>query len=148
RFESHTSREFLYEVCEKLAAKGVAKAFVLKIRGCVVAVRVGFVVGDQLYLYYSGYDPKWAKYSVPTTVVAEAMKYAIAKGLKAVNLSTGTDVSKTRWGARLVPYQEAVQMNPRVRSRMTYSAYRSLTEESRPRWLAPILQALPKRAWA
>jgi CelD/BcsL family acetyltransferase involved in cellulose biosynthesis len=148
RFESHTSREFLYEVCDRLAARGVARVFVLKIRGCVVAARIGFVVGDQLYLYYSGYDPRWSKYSVPTTVVAEAMKYAIEKGLKAVNLSTGTDVSKTRWGARLVPFQEAVQAHPRVRSRVTYAAYRSLMDDGRPRWLGPILKTLPKRAWA
>jgi CelD/BcsL family acetyltransferase involved in cellulose biosynthesis len=147
RFESHTSREFLYEVCERLAQRDAARVFLLKIRGCVVAARIGFVVGDQLYLYYSGFDPRWGKYSVPTTVVAEAMKYAIEKGLKAVNLSTGTDVSKTRWGARLVTFQEAVQPSPGFGSRVKYAAYKSLQDGHHPQWMAPILNSLPKRAW-
>jgi CelD/BcsL family acetyltransferase involved in cellulose biosynthesis len=146
RFETDSSRNFLYEVCDRLAQRGVARVFVLKIKGCVVATRIGFIVGDQLYLYYSGYDPRWARYSVSTTIVAEAFKYAIASGLKTVNLSTGTDVSKTRWGARVVPYQEAVQQNPRVRSRMTYAAFRSLMG-GQNKWLSPILKTLPKRAW-
>lgn len=147
RFESDTSRRFLYEVCDRLATSGVARVFMMKVRGCVVATRIAFVVGEQLYLYYSGFDPRWAKYSVSTTIVAEAMKYAIEKGLKAANLSTGTDVSKTRWGARLVPFYEAIQPRAGVRSRVTYAAYRSLTG-GQGRWLDPVLRALPKRAWA
>ena len=146
RFETDTSRTFLYDVCDRLAQRGVARVFVLRIGGSVVATRIGFVVGDQLYLYYSGFDPKWSKYSVSTTIVAEAFKYAIANGLKAVNLSTGTDVSKTRWGARLVPYLEAMQPHPRMRSRMTYAAFRSLTG-GQNKWLTPIMNSLPKRAW-
>ena len=51
-------------------------------RGQIVAMRLGFVVDDSLYLYYSGYDPLWARYSVMTTTVAEALKYAIACGLQ------------------------------------------------------------------
>jgi CelD/BcsL family acetyltransferase involved in cellulose biosynthesis len=147
RFESDAARRFLYEVCDRLAARGVARVFMLKVRGCVVATRIAFVVGEQLYFYYSGFDPRWAKYSVSTTIVAEAMKYAIQKGLKAANLSTGTDVSKTRWGARLVPFYEAIQPRSRMRSQMSYAAYRRLTRGP-SRWLEPLVRALPKRAWA
>ena len=151
RFSSDTSRRFLYEVCERLAARGVVRVFVLKIRGCVVAMRIAFVVGEHLYLYYSGFDPRWAKYSVSTTIVAEAMKYAIDQGLTGVNLSTGTDVSKTRWGARLVPFPEAIQTSPRVRSRVTYAAYRRL-RGGQPveanSWRSVVRRQLPMRSWA
>jgi CelD/BcsL family acetyltransferase involved in cellulose biosynthesis len=151
RFPSETSRRFLYEVCDRLAARGVVRVFILKIRGCVVAVRIAFVVGEHLYLYYSGFDPRWAKYSVSTTIVAEALKYAIEQGLTGANLSTGTDVSKTRWGARLVPYQEAIQTRPRVRSRVTYAAYRRLLggQSLEPNsWLSAVRRRLPVRTWA
>ncbi len=154
RFETQRSREFLYEVCDRLANRGVARVFLLKIRGCVVAARIGFVVGDHLYMYYSGFDPKWSKYSVPTTVVAEAMKYAIASGLTAINLSTGTDVSKTRWGARCVIVHEAVQSSPRIRSRLAYEAYSRLRQSpiaegaETSAWWSPLARVLPKRAWA
>jgi CelD/BcsL family acetyltransferase involved in cellulose biosynthesis len=146
RFETDTSRRFLYEVCDRLAQRGSTRVFVLKIRGCIVATRVAFVVGDQLYLYYSGYDPRWAKYSVSTTILAEAFKYAIEQGLTAANLSTGTDVSKTRWGARAVPFPDAVQVQPRVRSRVAYGAYRALLN-AQSDWLGPLASHLPKRAW-
>ncbi len=146
RFASTTSRSFLYEVCERLAARGVTRVFTLKIRGCVVAVRIAFVVGDEIYLYYSGFDPRWAKYSVSTTIVAEAIKYAIEHGLKGANLSTGTDVSKTRWGARLAAFAEAMEIHPRLRSRLTYGAYRHLKGDpliDRMGWLGAFRRTLP-----
>src|SRR5579859_289582 len=148
RFASVTSRRFLYDVCDRLAARGVARVFVLKIRGCVVAVRIAFVVGEQIYFYYSGFDPQWAKYGVSTTIVAEGIKYAIAQGLTTANLSTGTDVSKTRWGARLVCFPEATQVRPRLRSRSLHGAYLHLRGSSLvrpPGWLSALRQALPSR---
>jgi len=150
RFASETSRRFLYEVCDRLATRGAARLFVLKVRGCIVAVRIAFVVGEHIYFYYSGFDPRWAKYSVSTTIVAEGMKYAIGLGLTGANLSTGTDVSKTRWGARLVPFQEAIQTRPRVRSRVTYAAYRRLLArpDGAPNgWLKVLRRTLPSRRW-
>jgi hypothetical protein len=33
-----------------------------------------------------------------TTTVVETLEYAIREGMASVNLSTGTDASKTRWG--------------------------------------------------
>jgi len=56
------------------------KLFALKIGAEIVAMRIGFVVGDGLYLYYSGFDPKWWEFGVMTTTMAEAIKYAIGRG--------------------------------------------------------------------
>jgi CelD/BcsL family acetyltransferase involved in cellulose biosynthesis len=109
RFSSALVRWFLYQVCRRLAETGSARVFELVIGGEAVASRIGFIVGDSLYLYYSGFDPRWGKYSVMTTTMAEAIKYAIAQGLTSVNLSPGTDVGKTRWGPREIPYREAIQ---------------------------------------
>jgi CelD/BcsL family acetyltransferase involved in cellulose biosynthesis len=147
RFESGVARRFLYEACDRLAERGAARVFLLKVRGCVVATRIAFVVGEQLYFYYSGFDPKWGKYSVSTTIVAEAIKYAIAQGLTSANLSTGTDVSKTRWGAELVAYREATQTRRRLKSRIAYTAFRTAFDPRFREWLSPIAAALPRRSW-
>ena len=125
-FESQVAREFLVDLCERYADRGVARIFLLKIGEQVVATRIGFAFGSTLYLYYSGYDPAWAKYSVMTTTVAEAIKYAIAEGFAEVNLSTGNDVSKTRWGPQEVVYREAVLRSVRPRGKVALEAYRYL----------------------
>jgi CelD/BcsL family acetyltransferase involved in cellulose biosynthesis len=98
--------------------------FRIRVGGAVVAVRLGFVAGDCLYLYYSGYDPRYSKYSVMTTVVAESIKYAIAQGLRSVNLSTGSDVSKTRWGPEEVTYSDWLVVSPAPRGRAVYEGVR------------------------
>jgi CelD/BcsL family acetyltransferase involved in cellulose biosynthesis len=123
RFESQVSRDFLYDICGRLAERGAVRLFQLKIGSQIVAARIGFVVGNGLYLYYSGYDPRWARYSVMTTTVAEAIKYAIANRLKTVNLSPSKDISKTRWSPRQVDYQSAYEQGRRLGARAARRAY-------------------------
>jgi CelD/BcsL family acetyltransferase involved in cellulose biosynthesis len=123
RFANPVERGFLYAVCERLSESGALRLFCLRIGAHIVAMRIGFVIGDSLYLYYSGFDPRWSRYSVMTTTVAEAIKYAIAHGLKTVNLSPGNDVSKTRWGPRALQYTSAYEQRDRLRSRLATRAY-------------------------
>jgi CelD/BcsL family acetyltransferase involved in cellulose biosynthesis len=147
RYAGEFSRHFLYAVCERLAARGVVRLFQLVVGGEIVAVRIGFVVGNSLYLYNSGFDPRWAKYSVMTTTDAEAIKYAIENELKTVNLSTGTDRSKTRWGPQEVDYYTAYECNRRHRSRLAlYTYLKVLSGEG---FLARRLQQLipARRVW-
>ncbi|MET0390683.1 MAG: GNAT family N-acetyltransferase [Polyangiales bacterium] len=148
RFAPPAARSFLYDVCERLSARDIARVFVLKINGEVVATRVGFEMNDTLYLYYSGFDPQWRKYSVMTTLVTEAIKYAIERGLTTVNLSAGTDVSKTRWGARPVPFAETTQLRQRMRSQLASRLYRAaVSGETDHPLMRVILRALPRRQW-
>jgi CelD/BcsL family acetyltransferase involved in cellulose biosynthesis len=146
RFTSRICREFLYAICDGLSARGAVRLFALKIGNQFVAMRLGFVVGDSLYLYYSGYDPLWARYSVMTTTVAEALKYAIARGMKTVNLSPGREVSKMRWGPRQVDCGSAFEANTRLRSRLASSAY--LAAQSETGVQSRVLQLVTtRRSW-
>ncbi len=131
RFELPVAQAFLRDVMERLAKRGIAKVFTLEIGGTVVGVRMGFQIGTQLYLYYSGYDPEWRKYSVMTTTVSEAIRWAIEQKLVTVNLSAGTDVSKTRWGARGIPNVDATQIRGTLRSRLASEAMRLAWEARR-----------------
>jgi len=135
RFATQVSRDFLYEVCDRLARQGVTRLFALRIGGEIVAMRIGFVVDDSLYLYYSGYDPRWAPYGVMTTTMAEAIKYAIAAGLTSVGLSPTRDLAKTRWGPRQVDYASVYEIRDRLRSRCAYAAYLKARGSETPAWL-------------
>ncbi len=128
RFANQLLRDFLRDVCERLCRRGVLRLFELKVDSQVVAARIGFVVGDSLYLYYSGFDPAWSRYSVMTTTVAEAIRYAISQGLSTVNLSPAKDVSKTRWGPRQVDYASVYENAGRLRSRLARDAYLTARE--------------------
>lgn len=121
-FASSQARDFLRAFAKVEAAAGRLRIFELLIGAVVVATRVGFTRGACLYLYYSGYDPALAQYGVMTRAVAEALMWAIAKGYTAVNLSTGRDVSKTRWRPGEVAMAGAVQVAATLRSRLGYQA--------------------------
>jgi CelD/BcsL family acetyltransferase involved in cellulose biosynthesis len=122
-FDAASSRRFLADVCRRFARRGALRIFTLQIGGKTAAMRVGFVLGDSLYLYYSGYDPEFGKYSVMTTAVAEAIKYAIENRFTTVNLSTGNDVSKTRWSPAEIVFRQASIISPSRRGELTHLLY-------------------------
>jgi CelD/BcsL family acetyltransferase involved in cellulose biosynthesis len=124
-FASEEARAFLSDVSRRLAERGVARLFRLRVDGHVVAARLGFQMGQQLYLYYSGWDCAYGRYSVMTTLLTEIIKHAIARGATSVNLSTGSDVSKTRWRPREVRYQSRVEVAPRFTARAHYFGLRA-----------------------
>jgi CelD/BcsL family acetyltransferase involved in cellulose biosynthesis len=123
KFAGRALQDFLYDVCGRLAARDAVRVFQLRIGTEIVASRIAFVVGDGAYLYYSGFDPAWARYSVMTTVVAEAIRYAIANGIKTVNLSLTREQSKTRWRPRVVEFHSALVQRETLKARISYGAY-------------------------
>jgi len=146
-FSNARSRLFLHEVCAKLAARGMVRVFQLAIRGEIVALRIGFVVGDSLYLYYSGFDPRWSKYSVMTTTVVEAVKYAIGQRLNTINLSPSKDISKTRWGPREIALTQAVQIARSPLSRLAFAGFQRVKSgKPLPLWINKLLP-VTRRSW-
>ncbi|MGC4115702.1 MAG: GNAT family N-acetyltransferase [Myxococcales bacterium] len=110
------SRAFLREACASLASRDAVRLFQLRIGGEVVAARLAFVVGSTLYLYFSGFDPAWARYSVASSVTAGAVQHAFSERLAFVHLSTGTDPSKLRWRPEPVCWRAGLQLSPRASS--------------------------------
>ena len=145
RFALRGGRAFLRDVAVSLAESGVTKVFTLSIGGVAVASRIGFVLGKQLYLYYSGFDPRWWQYGVMTTALTEVIRFAIDRGLGSVDLSTGNDVSKTRWGPRPVAIHDVLQIDPSLRGRL---AARAMEVAARLRAQPGTLRRLlPIRRW-
>lgn len=146
-FGTARSRAFLRELCERMAQCRTLRIFQLIIHGEVVASRIGFMVADSLYLYYSGFDSAWARYSVMTTTVAEAIKYAISNRLRSVNLSPGRDVSKLRWGPREVSIGRFRQAADRWHSRLALALYNRATAKDGVSTILRSLLATARRAW-
>ena len=126
------ARDFLLDLSTSPSVALSLRVFQLEIANRVVASRLGFVLGDELYLYFSGFDPAWGAYSVMTTTVAEAIKWAIENQMKLVNLSPGTDVSKTRWGATAITTNSGVLLSSTRRGKLAFGMLTELSQRSRP----------------
>ncbi|MEI9942318.1 MAG: GNAT family N-acetyltransferase [Pseudomonadota bacterium] len=129
-FAAHRARDLLHAIAALPSEALSLRIFQLEIAGQVVAARLGFVLEDELYLYFSGFEPAWGKYSVMTTTVAEAIKWAIERRFRAVNLSPGTDVSKTRWGASAVTTHNGVLVSSERRGQVVFRLLTELNERS------------------
>lgn len=125
RFGQTRARAFLDTYLRGVADRGELRIFELEIGGAVVASRLAFLLGHDLYMYYAGYDPAWKNYSVMTVLVSEMIKWAFAHGLRRINLSTGHDQSKERWKPREVMFRDAVQLSPTRRAHATFGAFRA-----------------------
>jgi CelD/BcsL family acetyltransferase involved in cellulose biosynthesis len=146
-FEREVPRNFLRSICKELSARSMVRVFQLVIAGQVVATRIGFVIHDSLYLYYSGFDPRWAPYGVMTTTLTEAIKYAIGEGITSVNLSPGKDVSKTRWGPRELGLDQAVQVGASVYSKFAWKSFQLASHARNNSSIATRLLQFASRDW-
>lgn len=129
-FATPQSRTFLADYVVAMAARGQLELFELAIGGAVVASRIGFRFDRTLYLYYSGYDQAWGRYSIMTTLLVEAIRWAISERLTVVNLSTGCDVSKTRWHPAEVRFRQILVRRQGWRARAAHAAYEALRRDA------------------
>jgi CelD/BcsL family acetyltransferase involved in cellulose biosynthesis len=123
RFADQVNRDFITELAGAMALQGRFRIFELEIAGETVASQLGFLEGRELYLYYSGYDPAFRKYSVMTTLVVEIMRWGISQRLSAVNLSTGRDLSKLRWRPKEINFTGGLERNSGWRGRVLAGTY-------------------------
>lgn len=122
-FRTGSSRRFLRELCDRFSARGVSHIFNLKLGETTIATRLGFRLGSSMYLYFSGYDPAYGKYSAMTSCLAGAIQWSVEAGLTTINLATGADPSKLRWAPQLHRYREARLVSPGLRARAGHAGY-------------------------
>jgi CelD/BcsL family acetyltransferase involved in cellulose biosynthesis/ActR/RegA family two-component response regulator len=126
-FAKSSHRTFIIDVANKMAEQNQLRIFELEVAGNVVASRMAFLLGDELYLYYSGYDLEWRKHSIMTTLMCECFKWAIESGISVINLSKGKDPSKLRWRGSEVEFHDALLMSPTRRGALVSRAYSLLS---------------------
>jgi CelD/BcsL family acetyltransferase involved in cellulose biosynthesis len=139
-FAQAAHRAFIVDLAHLMAERGQLRIFELEVDGKIVASRMAFLLDDELYLYYSGYDLAWRKHSIMTTLMCESFKWAIERGVKVVNLSKGKDPSKLRWRGREVMFHDALLMSPTRRGHLVSRAYALLSR--RPNLFARLTEFL------
>jgi CelD/BcsL family acetyltransferase involved in cellulose biosynthesis len=144
-FATGRSRSFLREFLARDSESGSTRLFELLVEGEVVASRIGFALNDSLYLYFSGYHPRMSKYSVMTTCTVEAIKWAMAKGFKTINLSQGRDHSKLRWRPIEVPLITAHWISPSWRGPALHGISRAVKGVALPDALGSSLVRMLRR---
>ncbi len=143
KFMQPRVRAFFAHYLHDVAKRGGLRILELEIGGVVVASRLAFVIGSDLYLYFAGYDPAWKAYSVMTVLMTEGIKWAFARGIKRINLSTGHDQSKLRWKPHEVLFRDAVQVSPTSRARAAFVAFQAYEALNRAKIHAQTSRSAP-----
>ncbi len=124
-FASKKSRAFMGLMASDPENSGL-RLFVLKDGDRLIAARLAFETPGGTYLYYSGYDPEYGRYSIMTRLLVEVLKRSIACGQRYVHLSFGCDLSKTRWSPRQVSYKHDLIIRDTLRGRLFGALYRAI----------------------
>lgn len=119
-FRTNAAKSFLRSYAGATSKAGAIFVYQIKIGGQTVAARLAIKIDDVLYLYYSGYDLNFRKYSIMTTLLTEILKWSFDNGVRIANLSTGTDVSKTRWRPEMISLLNGYQVSSTWRARILY----------------------------
>ncbi|MBV9100441.1 MAG: GNAT family N-acetyltransferase [Candidatus Dormibacteraeota bacterium] len=101
KFAWRDRRAFLADVAPMLAAQGQLRIGLLEVDGATVAVQIWLEYGTAMFVYYTGWDPAWSKYSVQLVATIECIKNGIARGLGRLEFlrggADGNDQRNERW---------------------------------------------------
>jgi CelD/BcsL family acetyltransferase involved in cellulose biosynthesis len=145
RFRPARSRRFFRDFAHHMAQRGQLRIFQLDIGGKVVATRIGFALGKEIYFYYSGYAPEWGRFSVMTTLTVEAIKWALERGFHIVNLSTGSDYAKARWEPSELQANDYLVWSPEVRGSFLHGRIFGLLRHAPPQSLLGRVVGIARR---
>ena len=148
-------RAFLIDLLERLAARGEAFVAELVVAGIVVASQAFIENGDELMVYYSGYDEAWYRYSPVFVIDAIVFKDAMERGIRRLNFLRARAKWKTRWGAANGPTMHRVFVVPlrpdcwlRIALYLAAILYRRDVVERIPKLRRKLANALKKRRTA
>ena len=125
RFSTENRRAFLRTVAKQLFARGALWPCFLKVDGEIVASQLCLAYKKRLYLYYSGFDPAWARHGVMMILTRRCIERAIDRGYRELDLLLGPDQEKQRWGAMPGPVFNLALASHRMRSRAAFHLYRA-----------------------
>ncbi len=129
-------RAFLLDVVPRLAARGEAFVGLLSVDGSVVAAQLCLGKDGVRSLYYSGYRPTLARYSIGMLTTAAILEDAVLRGVHGVEFLRGANRFKSRWGrATRIETDRVLARRPRtVRAREGYARGRKALRKRLHRW--------------
>ncbi|MDX8528963.1 GNAT family N-acetyltransferase [Mesorhizobium sp. MSK_1335] len=90
---------FHREALPRLAAKNLARCWVIEIDDAVVGTYYGFHHRDRAYAYLGGFDPAYADENPGTILIGEAIVSAHQDGAREFDFLRGRESYKYGWGA-------------------------------------------------
>jgi hypothetical protein len=99
-FMTNGMKAYFLELAARFQEKKWLDLSFLRIEGKDAAALLSFVFGETEYLYNSGYDPQFGRYSPGIILNAQQIGRAIQKGLKTFNFLKGREDYKFRLGGR------------------------------------------------
>jgi CelD/BcsL family acetyltransferase involved in cellulose biosynthesis len=133
-------QEFLRRLAMDLAPRRNFRIARLVVDEETVACRILLPANEHVFLYYSGFDPRWRQYNVMAQVTITWIRHAIAnREFDYVNLSTNVDRSKLQWRPEPAHWLANLQfVSPTLRGRAIDALRKSATAVSDSRVRLPI----------
>jgi hypothetical protein len=100
RFMDPRMQGFFLDMADSLIDTDWLDLAILEIGGEPASAYLSYHYGDRLYLYNSGYDPKFAAYSAGVALLAYRIHKAILQGIKYFDFLRGDEPYKYDFGAR------------------------------------------------
>ncbi|UCI09635.1 GNAT family N-acetyltransferase [Mesorhizobium sp. B1-1-8] len=91
--------EFHRNALPRLAAKHLARCWLIEIDGAVVGAYYGFHHRDRAYAYLGGFDPDYAQESPGAILIGKAIAEAVQDGAREFDFLRGRENYKYGWGA-------------------------------------------------
>ncbi|GAC1381244.1 MAG: hypothetical protein NVSMB33_07800 [Ktedonobacteraceae bacterium] len=98
-FATPTSRTFITEAARNLGAQKRLALAQMIVDDRVVAAQLLLFQDQVMSTYFSGFDPEWGRYSIMMLTMKACIEYAIAQGIRWVDLTAGAgSQTKRQWG--------------------------------------------------
>ncbi len=111
-FLTDRMKPFFRAIAAEMAAAGMTRVGVLELGGTPAAMLLCYDYQDCLYLYNSGYDPKYSYLSVGLLSKVMCLKRGIEEGKKKFDFLKGNEPYKYRLGGQEVPlYRCRIEIN-------------------------------------
>jgi CelD/BcsL family acetyltransferase involved in cellulose biosynthesis len=100
QFMDDRRAEAFMEMAARMSASGWLDLAILAVQDGPAAAYLSFNYNGRLYLYNSGYDPKYAAYSAGVALLAYRIHKAILQGVKTFDFLRGDEEYKYDFGAK------------------------------------------------
>ena len=100
RFLNEAMARFFSRMAVALAEQGLLRLYFLELEGVRVASLMAFARGDAIYLYNSGYDPRFSPLAVGLVSKAMCVQQAIDEGRRFLDFLRGDERYKYELGAK------------------------------------------------
>jgi CelD/BcsL family acetyltransferase involved in cellulose biosynthesis len=123
-FTSRRFTEFHREVAGRFLASGKLRLLWTELDGRPMSADYGFVGGDTVYYYQSGFEPELSSESPGWISLAVSLKLAIEEGYRNFDFLRGDESYKTSWQAAARPLVHVRIVGRRARARARWAASR------------------------